>query len=56
MSPTELYWNMTTSGTSVSENGLDAGTCGGMMGSGLGMNTVGAYNGGMYLQGRKFLS
>lgn len=46
VSPTELYWNMTTSGTSVSENGLDAGTCGGMMGSGLGMNTVGAYNGG----------
>lgn len=47
MSPTELYWNMTSSaGSGVSENGLD-GSCGGIMGNGLVVNTVGAYSGGM---------
>lgn len=49
VSPTELYWNMSTSAASgVSENGLD-GTCGSIMGNGLVVNTVGAYSGGMVL-------
>ena len=47
MSPTELYWNMTTSAASgVSENGLD-GSGASIMGNGLVVNTVGSYSGGM---------
>jgi len=49
VSPTDLYWNMASSTASgvnaASENGLD-GACGGIMGSGLMVNTVGAYSGG----------
>lgn len=48
VSPTDLYWNMASSTASgvnaASENGLD-GACG-IMGSGLMVNTVGAYSGG----------
>lgn len=49
VSPTDLYWNMassTATGANVgNENSLDAG-CGGIMGNGLVVNTVGAYSGG----------
>lgn len=47
VSPTELYWNMTTSTSSgVNENGLE-GSCGNIMGNGLVVNEVGSYSGGM---------
>ena len=52
VSPTDLYWNMASSTASgvnaATENGLD-GACGGIMGNGLVVNTVGAYNGGIWL-------
>ena len=52
VSPTDLYWNMASSTASgvnaATENGLD-GACGGIMGNGLMVNTVGAYNGGIQL-------
>lgn len=45
VSPTELYWNMTTSTSSgVNENGLE-GSCGNIMGNGLVVNEVGSYSG-----------
>ena len=46
VSPTELYWNSSVAG--VSENGLDTGSCGALMGNGLGIGSVGSYSGGWY--------
>ncbi|XP_073228080.1 histone-arginine methyltransferase CARMER-like [Porites lutea] len=43
VSPTELYWNSSVAG--VNENGLDTGSCGALMGNGLGIGTVGSYSG-----------
>lgn len=46
ISPTELYWNMSTSTASgVNENGTLDGSCGSIMGNGLVVNDVGAYSG-----------
>ena len=48
VSPTELYWNMSTSTASgVNENGTLDGSCGSIMGNGLVVNDVGAYSGGI---------